>query len=145
MAHPAHPGTTGLKARLKSLLTPHNILTKSDKAALVGYQHFIQGLEAIYVQHCAFSISHTYSLSCMAGSFRVPLFPSVLFSFCFDFFQNKTEGFPGITFSFAVKGKSLFPSVFSKTEAFQNIQLPSKLKVKKNPQKLKVKKTYHQR
>ena len=52
---------------------------------------------------------------------RVPLFPSVLFSFSFEFLQNKTEGFPGITFSFAIDEKSLFPSVFSKTEAFQNI------------------------
>ena len=42
---------------------------------------------------------------------RVPLFPSVQFSFCFDFFQNEREGFLGITFSFALKGKSLFPSV----------------------------------
>ena len=89
-----------------------------------------------------FRTCNVLPLSCfhLAQSIGVPLFPSVLFSFCFDFFQNKTEGFPGITFSFAVKGKSLFPSVFSKTEAFQNIQLPSKLKVKKNPQKLKVKK-----
>ena len=35
--------------------------------------------------------------------------------------------------SFAIKGQSLFPSVFSKTAAFQNIQFPSKLKVKKHP------------
>ena len=71
------------------------------------------------------------------GTKGVPLFPSVLFSFCFDFLKNKTEGFPGITFSFAIKGKSLFPSVFSKTEAFQNIQFPSKLKVKKISSKTK--------
>jgi hypothetical protein len=72
----------------------------------------------------------------------VPLFPSVLFSFCFDFLKNKTEGFPGITFSFAIKGKSLFPSVFSKTEAFQNIQFPSKLKVKKHTIKVKASLVY---
>ena len=52
------------------------------------------------------------SLKVMKGTLRVPLFPSVLFSFCFDFLKHKTEGFPRKTFSFAMKGKSLFPSGF---------------------------------
>ena len=49
--------------------------------------------------------------------------------FCFpSFLTNKTEGFPGITFSFEIKRNSLFLSVFfSKTEASQNIQFLSKL------------------
>ena len=62
----------------------------------------------------------------MSGPFIwVPLFPSVLV-FCdikLEVFQWKVK-----TFSFARKGKSLFPLFFPKTEAFQTIQFSSKTK-----------------